>query len=639
MSERFTRLFALPEEQYAEGSPLLIEAGALLLDNQNGRLIAQLKLKNLGEMVVQAVKIRLWLQDPAGRPLGEPLVYNYLDQSAGRGDSFGAKNPIPVTESSTRIFRAELLEVIFADGSLWTAPEGAVWTSLPAGETLESALGDPELCKQLQLERGADCRFVPTRHGDLWRCACGEVERGEPCPACGKGFFEIDLAALTAAKDERLAAEKIAAEKAAKEQKKKKKKRIWGIIIAATALVLLFVGYLAASPFIARSLAVSGKSETARKLLIIPAVADLLEPKLNPYLEADALLSQGNYDEAMERFAALGDYQDAAERGNQAEYLLAEELAKTGDYQEAERHFKALGDYEDAAERFLQTRYDHAMALWKQKEYSLAISILSELKKIDYQDSAEQWLACELEQIDSFIEQGSYQKAYAQLGSATFDSATRERTRKAISSAAYAQAESYYSKGKYKDAGNLFYLIKQRDRNYGDTEKYLTLCTMWIYSQHEIEWDSGKETSLDWEDWFNDPTEYDWDEAKQESHRNEEKTRENLIALLDFKDCKSAIVASDKYAFPFLLGNWSGGGYYFNITARQGGGHHAYYSAPYGNLLNGVDYIGFMNGNFVGYKDGHLNQGNKVYKITIVDENTINLYCYTNSKTYTMTRR
>ena len=50
------------------------------------------------------------------------------------------------------------------------------------------------------------------------------------------------------------------------------------------------------------------------------------------------------------------------------------------------------------------------MALWKQKEYSLAISILSELKKIDYQDSAEQWLACELEQIDSFIEQGSYQK-------------------------------------------------------------------------------------------------------------------------------------------------------------------------------------------------------------------------------------
>ena len=52
-----------------------------------------------------------------------------------------------------------------------------------------------------------------------------------------------------------------------------------------------------------------------------------------------------------------------------------------------------------------------------------------------------------------------------------------------------------------------------------------------------------------------------------------------------------------------------------------------------------MDYIGFMNGNFVGYKDGHKNQGNKLYKITIVDENTIDLYCYTNSKTYTMTRR
>ena len=47
MSERFTRFFALPEALYAEGSPLLIEAGALLRDSQNGRLIAQLKLKNL----------------------------------------------------------------------------------------------------------------------------------------------------------------------------------------------------------------------------------------------------------------------------------------------------------------------------------------------------------------------------------------------------------------------------------------------------------------------------------------------------------------------------------------------------------------------------------------------------------------
>ena len=161
MSERFTRLFALPEALYAEGSPLLIEAGALLRDSQNGRLIAQLKLKNLGEKAVQAAKIRLWPQDPAGRPLGGAIEYTYLDQSAGRGDSFGAKNPIPVAEGSTRSFRAELLEVIFADGSLWTAPEGAVWAPLPSGETLETALGDPELCKQLRLERGGRLPLPP----------------------------------------------------------------------------------------------------------------------------------------------------------------------------------------------------------------------------------------------------------------------------------------------------------------------------------------------------------------------------------------------------------------------------------------------------------------------------------------------
>jgi len=37
MNERYTRVFSLPENLYATGSPVVIAAGALLKDNQTGK--------------------------------------------------------------------------------------------------------------------------------------------------------------------------------------------------------------------------------------------------------------------------------------------------------------------------------------------------------------------------------------------------------------------------------------------------------------------------------------------------------------------------------------------------------------------------------------------------------------------------
>ena len=36
MSERYSRLFSLPENLYAEGAPVVIAAGALLKESRNG---------------------------------------------------------------------------------------------------------------------------------------------------------------------------------------------------------------------------------------------------------------------------------------------------------------------------------------------------------------------------------------------------------------------------------------------------------------------------------------------------------------------------------------------------------------------------------------------------------------------------
>ena len=59
MSERYTRLFALPGCLCSHSAPAAILAGALLKDNETGEILAQLKLKNVQEKPIKALTIYL----------------------------------------------------------------------------------------------------------------------------------------------------------------------------------------------------------------------------------------------------------------------------------------------------------------------------------------------------------------------------------------------------------------------------------------------------------------------------------------------------------------------------------------------------------------------------------------------------
>ena len=71
MEERYTRLFSLPENLYSAGAPVMIAAGALLKDNQTGKVLAQLKAEgarmcicsNTWSDQCKAVLTRLGLDD------------------------------------------------------------------------------------------------------------------------------------------------------------------------------------------------------------------------------------------------------------------------------------------------------------------------------------------------------------------------------------------------------------------------------------------------------------------------------------------------------------------------------------------------------------------------------------------------
>ncbi len=245
MEERYTRLFSLPENLYSAGAPVMIAAGALLKDNQTGKVLAQLKLRSLVDQKVKAVKVKIAPLDMVGKPLGEAVDHLYLDLNASRDMEFGQKVPIPLPDATTRGFQASVLEVVFADNTLWAAGD-APWEPLSAPVPLAQALADDELAKQYRIQYGEDSvnLFHPER--DLWRCACGALNhQNEPvCHKCHKqaaALAALDLEKLKADRDKRLEMEqqKAAEEKAIAEAKVKKSKRIAKIVLPIVILTII----------------------------------------------------------------------------------------------------------------------------------------------------------------------------------------------------------------------------------------------------------------------------------------------------------------------------------------------------------------------------------------------------------------
>ena len=341
MSERYSKLFSAPENLYAEGAPVIVSAGNLLKDNQTGKVLAQLKIKNISAKTVKAAKVLVHTLDTTGKAIDGNAEKEYLDLSVEQGEEFGQKVAIALPNASTRGFSVEVKQIVFTDNSTWEAT-GKAWEPLPVGESLSNKLSDSELLKQYELQLGGKCDTIFQQHKNLWLCACGTWNSEGMCYSCGKGklaLASLNLDALTVAKNTRLAQEKAereakeAAEKEAAKVKAKKAKKAVFITIPIIAFILVAI-ILANTVFI---------------------------PNMK-YMKAKKLLNEGNYQEAIIAFEAMDGYKDSAEQiilakdamnkaQKEHEYAQAERLLAEGDYIGARNAFLKLGDYQDSAQK------------------------------------------------------------------------------------------------------------------------------------------------------------------------------------------------------------------------------------------------------------------------------------------------
>lgn len=124
MSERYTRLFSLPENIGQDGCPVLISAGALLKDNNTGKVLVQLKLRNISEQVIKSVKIKVNAYDTAGGSLNGVEDFSYLDLAVERDGEFGSKTPVILPDKTTRSVSIEILSVVYESSEVYQAING-----------------------------------------------------------------------------------------------------------------------------------------------------------------------------------------------------------------------------------------------------------------------------------------------------------------------------------------------------------------------------------------------------------------------------------------------------------------------------------------------------------------------------------
>jgi len=293
MRERYQKVFSLSENLYTKTSPVVIRAGALLLDTEKKRLLGQLKFQSVCDKTIIYLKIQLIPQDTMEREIGNPIEKEYLDLSVELGETFGTQSPIEIPFPTARAFSVCVTEVGFSDHTIWSMSEKQ-WNTISSQRPLEAWLTEKEQVEEFQRKFGVRCVNEPLSYQDIWLCACGKINRSEDkrCFSCGASLSEMteidaeqlsrDASHYRACKENEEKEKTRLAEENAKMKAKKIKK--WAIIAASILGVLIALGMILTTIIIqnkhntALSLIKGGNYEEARNIINRYHITEIVIP-------------------------------------------------------------------------------------------------------------------------------------------------------------------------------------------------------------------------------------------------------------------------------------------------------------------------------------------------------------------------
>lgn len=109
------------------------------------------------------------------------------------------------------------------------------------------------------------------------------------------------------------------------------------------------------------------------------------------YVKASKLYKDGEYAQAWELYASLGDFSDSVKMAEicrqKADYIAAEALLAQQEYEQALPLYEGLGMYSDSPLKAITCRYENGLRYLEQGEYEAAIAWLEPLG--GYENSAD----------------------------------------------------------------------------------------------------------------------------------------------------------------------------------------------------------------------------------------------------------
>ena len=219
----------------------------------------------------------------------------------------------------------------------------------------------------------------------------------------------------------------------------------------------------------------------AAAAIVVIAIAGALiagnVKKNRAYESAQALLSAGEYSQAIEAFSALDGYKDAescraeaeaalTEQQNTEAYASAQELLKDGKFDEAIAAFTALGDYSDSVTQVTAAK-QQKQETEQEAENRAAYEAAERLLTVGNYDAA----------IEAFTALGDYADASDRTAEA--EMAKQAAEEEAANKEAYAAAEKLFEEKKYVDAKAAFEALGE----YSDAQTKVAECQKQLAAQ------------------------------------------------------------------------------------------------------------------------------------------------------------
>ena len=378
------------------------------------------------------------------------------------------------------------------------------------------------------------------------------------------------------------------------------------------------------------------------------------------YQEGITALNNKQYDTAIAIFTELGNYSDSKTKLTEAQNKRKEVRYQEGitalnnkQYDTAIAIFTELGNYSDSKTKLTEAqnkrkevRYQEGITALNNKQYDTAVTIFTELG--NYSDSKTKLTEAKYWQADILMSSKKYEAAYKLFK----DVGNYSDAQSKLTTCLYAWADIVVASTKKSDADNFKSAVTL------SSEHYSTIYTkIWNRINSHTDFDY-------WDDYWNDtqnaavvyamlqtlPTSYE--ETANLCKLFKVLVNGDIHPVADYiRNNKSFIksvwhigfikdfVASDEMICYFLEDYWStyDGTYYMSFYENYEGGTTCDYNLPWVDEPYGTVYFNIVGLTYI-FEDDYGNELAKVYKFTIVDFDTIKVYCYKDNNTYTLYR-